>query len=88
MICKISPLLKFQIIGVFVNRLAADYKYPVPDIENLLFPIQMQLSSKRKIFSEFFIPFMESPSKFKHFTQKEDCHSQCISEIYDRLGLA
>ena len=44
MICKVSPLLKFQIIGVFVNRLAADYKYPVPDIENLLFPIQMQLS--------------------------------------------
>ena len=44
MIRKISPLTKFQILEVFVNTLTADYKYPVPDCENLPFPIQMQLS--------------------------------------------
>ena len=44
MISKISALLKFEIIGVFVNTLTADYKYPVPNCENLPFPIQMQLS--------------------------------------------
>ena len=44
MIWKTSPLLKFQMIGVFVNTLTPDYKYPVQDCENLLFPIQMQLS--------------------------------------------
>ena len=29
---------------VFINILTADEKYPVQDYENLLFPIQMQLS--------------------------------------------
>ena len=41
---KISPWLKFEIIGLFVNTWTADYKYPVPDCENLPFPIQIQLS--------------------------------------------
>ena len=44
MICKISPLLKFEILGVFVNTLAADDKYPVRDWENLQFRNEMQLS--------------------------------------------
>ena len=44
MIRKIYPWLKFEIIGVFVNKWTADYKYNVPDFENLKFPIQMQLS--------------------------------------------
>ena len=44
MIWKISPLLKFEMIGVFLNTLTADEKYGVPDCENLRFPIQMQLS--------------------------------------------
>ena len=41
---KISPLLKFQILGVFVNTMTADDKYPIRDCENLWFPIQMILS--------------------------------------------
>ena len=44
MIWKISHLLKFEILGVFVNTLTADGKYLVEDSENLQFPIQMQLS--------------------------------------------
>ena len=44
MIWKISPLLKFEIIGVFVNTWTADYKYPLPDCKSLSFNIQMQLS--------------------------------------------
>ena len=83
MICKISPLLKYEILGVFVNTLTADGKYTVPDCENLKFPIQMQFSWKRKTFSEIFFPFMESPSNFKHFQKEDDCHSQCIYEITD-----
>ena len=42
-ICKIFPLFKFNIVGVFVNTLTIDAKYPEPDCENLPFPIQMQL---------------------------------------------
>ena len=44
MIRKISLLLKFEILGVFIHTLTADDKYPVRDCENLLFSFQMQLS--------------------------------------------
>ena len=43
MIFKISALWEFEILGVFVNTLAAHDKYPVRDCGNLNFPIQMQL---------------------------------------------
>ena len=62
-----SPLVLGEILGVFVNTLTADGKYPVQGCENLQLPIQMQLSEKRKTFSEFFVSFLESTSNFKHF---------------------
>ena len=74
-IWKTSPWLKFGIIGLFVNTWTADYKYPVKDCENLPFPIQIQFSSEKKTFSQFFIAFMQSPSNFEHFQKKEDHHS-------------
>ena len=43
-IWKISTWLKFQFIGLFANTWTADYKYPVPDCENLPFLIQIQFS--------------------------------------------
>ena len=39
MILKIYPWMKFEIIGLFFNTWTADYKYPVTDCENFLFPI-------------------------------------------------
>ena len=42
-ICKISPLFKFKIIGVFVNTFTVEAKYPETHCENLPFPIQMIL---------------------------------------------
>ena len=44
LIYKMSPLVLRKILGVFVNTLTADCKYPVQDCENLPLPIQMQLS--------------------------------------------
>ena len=44
MMRKISSGYKFEIIALFVNTWTADYKYPFPDCENYLFPIQIQLS--------------------------------------------
>ena len=55
---------------MFVNTLNADGKYPVQYSENLQLLIQMQLSEKRKIFSEFFVPRLESTQNFKHFGKK------------------
>ena len=73
-----SPVVLGEILGVFVNTLTADAEYPVQDCKNLQLPIQMQLSEKRKTFSEFFVPFLESTSNFKHFERKDDSHSYFI----------
>ena len=83
-----SPLVLGEILGVFVNTLTGDGKYLFQDFQNLSLHIQMQISEKLKIFSEFFVPFLESTSNFKHFEKKDDRHSYFISEITDceRLG--
>ena len=70
-----SPLVLRQISGVFVNTLTGNDKYPVQDSENLPLPIQPQFSQKRKDFSEFFVPFLESASNFKYFIRKNDLYS-------------
>ena len=46
-----SPLVLDEKLGVLVNTLTADGKYPVQVCENLQVPIQMQLSEKRETFS-------------------------------------
>ena len=57
---KKSLLLICQILGLLVNTLAADEKYPVLNRDNLMIPIQMQLSQKQKTFSQFLAPFLKS----------------------------
>ena len=70
-----SPLVLAEILGMFVNTLTGDGKYPVQGCENLQLPIQMQLSENWYSFSEFFIAFLESTSNFKHFEKRDGCHS-------------
>ena len=55
LIWKMCPLVLGEILGVFVNTLTADGKYPVQGCENLQLPIQMQLSEKQKSFSNFLL---------------------------------
>ena len=45
--------------------------------------IQMHLSKKQNVFSEFFLAFFESALNFEHFQKKDDPDSLCISEITD-----
>ena len=61
LILKKSPVVLGKILGVFLNTLTGDGKYPVEEWENWQLPNQMQLSEKRKTFSQFFIPIRESP---------------------------
>ena len=60
---KVSPkkylLLTCKILGQLVNRLATDENYPVLNREKLTMPIQMQLSQKKKPFSQFFCVIFE-----------------------------
>ena len=78
---KKSLLLTWKILGLLVNTLAADEKYPVLNTDNLTIPIQMQLSQKKKTFSRFFTDFLTSNWNFGRLGKKYDCHSFCISEV-------
>ena len=68
-----TPLVLSEILEVIVNTLTADDKYPVQDCKNLPLEIQMQLSEKK--ISQFFVPFLQSTSNFKHLEKKDDRHS-------------
>ena len=55
-------------------------KCSLPNRDNLMQPIHMQLSQKLKSFSCFFRAFWKSRLNFEHFQQKDDAHSLFISE--------
>ena len=67
---KKSLLLTCQILGLLVNTLAADQKYPVVNRDNLTIPIKMQLSQKQKKFSELFAASLKSTISFQCFEKK------------------
>ena len=54
---KKSLLLICKILGLLVNTLAADEKYPVLNRDNLTIPIQMQLSEKQNMIIQFLLHF-------------------------------
>ena len=67
---KKSILLTCKILGLLLNTLVADEKYPVLNRENLTILIQMQLSKEQKTFSEFFFFFfalLKSILNYRHF---------------------
>ena len=74
-------LVLCKILRVFVNTLTADDKYSLLNRRNLMEPIQILLSRKKKTFSQFFCSFLKSTFNLEHFQKKDDHHSRCISEI-------
>ena len=74
-ICKTSPLVLADIVGLSANTLTSDRKYRIQGFQNLSLPIQMQFSGKRNTFSEFFFPLLDSTWNFEHFERKDDRHS-------------
>ena len=68
---------------MFVNTLSALDKYSVINRDNLIQPIQMQLSQKQKTFFRFFSAFLKSCLNFQHFQKKGDPHTWFIFEITD-----
>ena len=55
-------------------------KCSLPNKDNLMQPIHMQLSQKLKTVSDFFSAFSKSTLNFEHFQKKDDAHSLFISE--------
>ena len=77
---KMSPLVIWEILELFVNTLTADDKYSLRNIENLWQPIQIQLSQRQKKFSQFFAAFLKLTSNFEQFEKEDDPHSLCMLE--------
>ena len=75
-------------MGLLVNTLASDGKYPVFNRENLRIAIHMQLGQKQRTFFEFFFfaffaAFFKSTLSFEYLERKDDPHSFSISEVTD-----
>ena len=68
---NMSPLLRSEILELFVNTLTADDKYFCHYRKKFAQPIQMRLSRKVNVFSLFFIAFLKYTSTLKYF-EKED----------------
>ena len=68
------PLVLGEIGGVFLKTLRSDGKYPVLGSGNLQLRIEIQLSGRKKKLFDFFVPFLESTSNFKHFEKEDDRH--------------
>ena len=67
---KKSLLLRWKTLGLLVNTLADDEKYPVLNRDNLTIPTQMELSQKQKTFSEVFAAFLKSYLNLERFEKK------------------
>ena len=61
---KKALLVIYKILRLFVNTLTADDKHYLLNRDNLMPPVQMQLSQKRKTFSEIFFCVLKIYIKF------------------------
>ena len=80
---KKSLFLTCQILGLLVNTLAADEKYPLFNRDNLKIAIQLQLSQKQKTFPQFFAAFCKSGRNIERLEKKDEPYRFFISEITD-----
>ena len=65
-----SLLDTWKFFRPFLNTLTANDKYSLNSKDKSMEAIQMLLSQKQKIFSEFFSAFFESALNFKHLQKK------------------
>ena len=70
---KISPILKFEILRVFVKTLTTKTLFRIVIVCSLLF--SCNYLKRENFFRQFSVPFMGSTSNFKHFSKKQDRHS-------------
>ena len=70
-----------KFLRLFVKILTDEEKYSLLYGDNLMQPIQILLSQKKKTFSELLSGFLKSTLNFEHSRQKDDPHSRCSSQI-------
>ena len=69
--CKKCLLVRFEILGLFLNTMTTDDKISRWKRDNFVQKIQMQLSQEPKAISLFFFPFLKSRSNFEYFGKKK-----------------
>ena len=65
-----SLLETWKFFSRFLNTLTADDKYSVISRDNWVQTIQMHLSQKQKVLSQFFAAFFELALNFEHLQKK------------------
>ena len=71
----------YKILSLFVNTWTADDKHYLLSRDNLVQPVQMELSQKQKSFSQFFFAFLKSIFNFKHLPKKMTLIADVFPEI-------
>ena len=74
-------LVRFEVLGQFVNTMTAVYNYFRWNLENLRQQVQTLISQKVKTFSRFFITSLKSTLNLKYFEKKDQSHSLSITEV-------
>ena len=76
-------LTRSDILGLLVNTLTANFEYSRSNRENLLLPIQIQLSKNQSIFDCVFCGFLESTLNFQCSEKGNEPHRSSKSEYID-----
>ena len=79
--CKKSTLVKFKIVGFFVNTLTADDKYSSRNIQNFTQELQTAIYQKQKAFYRIFITYLKARRSSNEFAQKDESPSFSIYEV-------
>ena len=80
--CKKFMLVICKISRLFPNTLSADGMYSLLNRDNLIQPIQMQVSRKQKTFSQFFAAIFKSNLNLEHFQKK---NMSLIPSVFPKL---
>ena len=78
---KKSLFVICKILGLSVNTLTPDDKYCLLKRDNLIQLIHLQLSKEQNLACQLISAFLKSRSNLKHFEEKGDPHSLCVSDI-------
>ena len=67
--CRMSPLVIYKTLRLFINILTADDKYSLLIRDNLAQPIQLQLS-KKESFTKLFLSLLKCRPNLERFEKK------------------
>ena len=76
-------LVSSEILRLFVSLLTANEWYIRCNMRNFQQQFQTPISQKQKMFSGFFIAYLECASNLEHFEKKDEHPRLVISEIVD-----